>query len=83
MHIIQGWAIAVFGKERIALFFAKKSEKKSERAICSLLLFLKRAICYFALLLKEQKRESLFCALLEKSDYIILYRYYILLHFMN
>ena len=29
----QGWAIALFEKERIALFFAKKSEKKSERAI--------------------------------------------------
>ena len=50
----QGWAIALFGKERIALFFAKKSEKKSERAIrsfCALLLFLKRAKERFALLL--------------------------------
>ena len=39
MLYIQGWAIALFGKERIALFFAYKSEKKSDRAIRAFVAF--------------------------------------------
>ena len=63
---LQGWAIALFGKERIALFFAKKSKKKSERGIrsfCALSFFLKRAKERFALF----KRAKEQIALLEKS----------------
>ena len=57
----QGWAIALFGKERIALFFAKKSEKKERKSdslfLRSFALFekSKRAIRSFALFLKRAK----------------------------
>ena len=44
----QGWAIALFGAN--PSFFCQKEQKKSERAIHSFALFLKRAKERFALL---------------------------------
>ena len=39
MVYLQGWAIALFGKERIALFFAKKSEKRAKERFALFALF--------------------------------------------
>ena len=53
---LRGWAIALFEKERIALFLLKRAKKRAKERF---------ALCRsFG---KEQKSESLFFSLLEKS----------------
>ena len=56
MVYIQGWSIALFGKEWFAHFFCKKEPKKSEKAFRSLSLFL-----------KEQKSDLLFVAFFKRG----------------
>ena len=55
---VQGWAIALFEKERIPLFLLLKRAKKEQKID---LLFLRS----FS---KERNRESLFVALFENSE---------------
>ena len=65
----QGWAIALFEKERIPLFLLKRAKKRAKERIALFALFVKseRVIYSLLLFLKEQKSDLLFVALLVKS----------------